>query len=366
MNNPLHVSKTGLFAACPALVPVLNQALVEAADATIIKFKRVATAQTPAVFFKALEVFNNVQVPSKELHRFVMGYMTPDNNCLDDSDKKQLQLVLEPFLHSKSYKEPGPILSINGRGVGSPYFKPHLTEEEGFAMVMLETLRKACMSTSADKILTNAINNIQVSARVRIYTYSVNLMLVEESRPAPVTRSTEHSHGTCLCDNFNKGIVRISGCAKCCVNMPPRISVCTCPPNFRVWPGFEETNLLCNHAGCFDPKLFAMMFSETGVCSICSEQTNGHCQHNVFAADVIKLHNLDVENHIDPGFLKKIIKSAEHEEWLYQRKKDRVNWPEEKKAELKAMRKTIKASFATSFTQEEEENKRRRLLGYGY
>ena len=245
-------------------------------------------------------LLSNMHSPP-DLHGFIQSYMPDINDCLlSSTDKTNLRVMINSLL----IKPTEPPLSINGRLGMVPYNNPEMDETETLAYRLYTEFLATCKSPYTIELVTDAITLLKTSIRVRSYVDCVNQMEVKTSRHAPVTRETGYIvHNLCNCDKHNKGIVRISGCAKCCVNMPKKVSVCKCQQHFKLWRGHEQSDMLCNHPGQFDARKFSMMYLKTHICSICSEQTDGHCQHRVFALDADALYYSDVANPADIDYI---------------------------------------------------------------
>jgi hypothetical protein len=242
-----------------------------------------------------------------------------DDCLLAQNDKKKLRGVVKSMLPSndKPETEAADILPITGRGNQHPYNEPTFNKAEAIAMKLYNDLLCICEDNDTIDEIKDEMSLLRAFVRVREYTDKVNAMLPRSARDEPVTRSTGRCvNYTCKCDRYDKGIVRVSGCVKCCVNMPVAVSECRCQQHFNVWPGYETADLICNHAGEFDAIKFAMMFFNTHICSICSEQTDGHCQHLPLAVDAAKLYSSGVTHPTDIDYVKDRISKFEDREFL--------------------------------------------------
>ena len=265
-------------------------------------------------------ILNSIASPIK-LDDFIESYMPALDNCwLLATDKTKLRLIVKSLLHSDDVKDTEPPLSINGRLGMCPYDNPELNETEALAHRLYTEFHATCKDQHTIEMINDALVLLNTSIRVRSYVDQVNAMEVKTSRHAPVTRETGYSvHYTCNCDKNNKGFVRVSGCAKCCVNMPDKVSVCKCQQHFRVLKEYDDIDLTCNHPGQFDATKFSMMFLRTHICSICSEQTDGNCQHRVFALDVDALYYSDVANPADMDYVHECLARFNSSEELFHR-----------------------------------------------
>ncbi|KAJ1466101.1 hypothetical protein T484DRAFT_1756925 [Baffinella frigidus] len=277
------------------------------------------TANTDEYFYEAQ---NNVIIATSfpdTLHEFIVNYIPAlDEGWLSKRDIAKM----DRYVKSLMYVEPVGVHSINGRLYGS-YHTPPPSIEQTRAYDLYTNLQKTLTDPDTIEDIEDIMDLFRKSARVQWFVNGYDSRVLKSSRHAPVVLSaTQGMHNTCKCDKLGKGIVRVSGCSKCCTNMPIDVSFCKCQPHFKLWQGLENAKVMCNHAGTFDPTKFAMTYFETGVCTICSELTNGHCEHRVLAEDARELHNYGVVNHWDIEYVnKRIAELQEYEHTYLQRKR---------------------------------------------
>ena len=273
---------------------------------------------------------------------------------------KEEKIMLRSAIKSFLVKEFDDPLSINpkfGTG-GRPYMNPLLSKSEVRAECIYLEARYGYESGTAREYVNQELDLLFKKARVRAYSQAVNILLVSESRHAPVTRTTETNENfPCHCDKKRRGIVRISGCKQCCVNMPENVSACTCKPHWNLWDGYEGKDLMCNHPGQFDPYKFSMTYFKGHVCSICSKDVHEDCEHHIFAKDALELYQCDVENHSSIEHVKERIASFDEEEAYYQTRKK-----EKRSRQTDDYSSQSEYSYDSSGSEDHSDRKRMRVV----
>ena len=319
---PLTRPPPDLFDCIPDLFDAVSTMLKESCTKSVLRsMDKLLKASNQITFDRNRDYMLNNMFSPPEMDGFIETYMPALDDCsLLAADKTKLRIVVNSLLHSDDVKPTEPPLSINGRLGQRSYNNPEMDETEALIHRLYTEFMATCKNQQTVEMIKEALVLLNTSIRVRSYVDIVNAMDVATSRHAPVVRETGHAvHHTCKCDKFNKGFVRVSGCAKCCVNMPEKVSVCKCQPHFRTLKEYDDIDLTCNHPGKFDAKKFSMVFFGSHICSICSEQTDGNCQHRVFALDVDALHYSDVANHTDMDYVHECLALFNDSEELFQR-----------------------------------------------
>lgn len=261
------------------------------------------------------------------MDEFIESFLPTLHECvLSNQDKTKLRLVVQSLLPPKEEKATHPPLCINGRLGMQPYTNPPFNEKEAAVKARYMALLVDLESPYAIEQVEDELELLATFVRVRSFTDAVDARELSSARHAPVTRRTgECVHYTCKCDRQHNGFVVVSGCVKCCARMPKNVSRCKCQQHFKVWKGYEEADLVCNHPGQFDATKFAMMFFNTHICSLCSEQTDGHCEHRVLAVDADQLYDSGVADATDSAYVDERISDLECEEAIFHRELRRAH-----------------------------------------
>jgi hypothetical protein len=274
-------------------------------------FLKMIRAQSELIFdFNKASILAHEDT-GEDMHDWVNGsFIDIGDSTLFEPEKA----MLCTFIKASLIKDTGEPLSINPffGYAGRTYNDPVHTDEFIAAKTMYLAAGKRYDSERVQDMVDAALKHLRTYLRVDTYRNAVNIMLLNESRHAPVTKKTD---ATCPCDKHSKGIVRVSGCFKCCTNMPAKVSLCKCAKSGTPWEGMEDVDITCNHAGDFDPTLFAMTYFKYGICSICSKTLDGgDCQHFPFAQDAREVYKAKVSDPTSMEYVKQRIAAFDEAE----------------------------------------------------
>jgi hypothetical protein len=292
--------KSNLHKICCKLAPRAN--------ATILRFSALLRSRTDLARCNALKRFKKVKHPSILLSKFANCIQVSGVTDFTAAQTDKLAKIIKPFL-PVFRNEAAEIPAINGRFGGAPYKIIRFSKAENLANLRYQELLTRYKNPTSIRIVKKALKSIKVEARVRGFTWRIEAMLTNESRDMPVVFDTKKILG-CQCDKFQTNRVIVSGCVKCCVNMPIMTSVCKCKPLMGTWDGYTNEPVGCNHPDIFDTKKFAQAYMK-GVCTICSVNIKKDCQHSVFAEDIIRLHTTGVDRHSSKTHVNSIIQAAQ-------------------------------------------------------
>jgi hypothetical protein len=261
-----------------------------------------------------------------ELKEFIERYMhSREQSRLQTADVCNLRMIIKHLIAKipKDTTEVLPPFSINGNAEAHLYNNPTLDDDEQHAQNKYKKLLTQYKDPRTIKKITRTLVYLGISSRVRSYTALLNATKLATSRHAPVMRPF-HDH-SCPCDKKNTHATVVSGCSRCCVNVPVDKCICRCAPPYTRWTAYEVEDMTCNHVGSFDSYKFAMMFFEGKICTICSTYTDGYCQHREYALDAEKLYLCGVEEHADIEYVKRRVEQFKSFEALFHREVMRSN-----------------------------------------